>query len=101
MPACVSGELGHGPDAADLRERSNGVCDGTGVSWSVVTQFLTQSAACLLGIFPALTCGAGVLTDGLVRDVLVLVQFWRRHPDHWAEGVTEAIVTDRADQQPL
>jgi hypothetical protein len=28
-------------------------------------------------------------------------QFWRRHPDHWAEGVTEAIVTDRADQQPL
>jgi hypothetical protein len=54
---------------ADLRERSNGVCDGTGVSWSVVTQFLTQSAACLLGIFPVLTCGAGVLTDGLVRDV--------------------------------
>jgi hypothetical protein len=31
------------------------------------------------GIFPALTSGADVLTDGLVRDVLVLVQFWRRH----------------------
>jgi hypothetical protein len=40
-------------------------------------------------LFPALTCGAGVGTDGLVRGVLFLVQFWRRHPDHWAEGVTE------------
>jgi hypothetical protein len=55
---------------ADLRERSSGVCHGTRVSWSVVTRFLTQSAACLLGI--SLRSPVGLAFAPMGRSVLSL-----------------------------